>query len=256
MASLIQPRRVPASHGARWIVSGMHAVLHSPIGWFSTQIAWFAFLMLCSMLPMAGPVAFSLSLPAFFAGMMIGCRTIEEGRSLRINHLFSGLKIQPKRLFQLGMVNIAGETLLTLILVLWGGQQVIALENLSMDGAANLEQLQAAIFSLTPLFVTLALIQIALLMMGWFAPALLVFTPLSTAEALTLSSRGCLINLPAFLLYTLIMGSLLFAVTLVAFALPLISGLLTLVIVAIIIASVYASYQDVFGATASSVSAP
>ncbi len=242
----LTPRQVPPWHGALWIRQGAYAVLQSPIGWMTSLALWFAFILVCSLFPMLGPVFFSLSLPALFAGMMAGCSAIEQGRSLRVPHLLSGFKSSSRRLFQLGMVNIAGETLLTLVLVLWGGQQMIDLQNLSLDGAENLEQLRAALFSLTPLFITLVFLQVALLMMGWFAPALLRFTALSTLEALTLSTRGCLVNLPAFLLFTLIMGILLTVATFLSFALPWISGLIGFFIVALIIASVYASYRDVF----------
>ncbi len=249
MASLTHPRQVPLWHGALWIRQGASTVLHSPVGWTTSLALWFAFILICSLFPMLGPVFFSLSLPALFAGMMAGCAAVEQGRSLRIPHLLSGFKSSSRRLFQLGMVNIAGETLLTLVLVLWGGQKMIDLQNLSLDGSGNLEQLREALFSLTPLFITLVLLQLALLMMGWFAPALLRFTAMSTLEALTLSTQGCLLNLPAFLLFTLIMGSLLAIATFLSFALPWISGLIGFFIVALIIASVYASYRDVFHET-------
>lgn len=246
MALLIQPRRVPAGHGIGWIRSGAHTLFQSPFGWLTSVALWFFVTLIAMLFPFIGPALFSLSLPGLFAGFMLGCMAIEQNRSLKPRHLLTSFQRNPQRLFQLGLVNLSGETLLSLVLVFWGGQQVINLQTLSQAGPDQLAQVQSALLALSPLLITLFLVQLVLLMMGWFAPALLVFTPLSTGDALHESMRGFLGNLPAFILYTLTMAALLIMVGFISILIPWLSAPLWFFLVALIIASVYASYRDVF----------
>ncbi len=243
---MITPRRVPFHRGFLWIYEGFQLVFKSPFGWMKTMSLWFGFSLLCSLVMVIGPILFSILLPILFAGLMVGCRTIDQGRSLQASHLFAGFLNQPARLIRLGGVNLLGEVLLTLILTLWGGQQMDALQHLTLDGSGNLDQLQVLLSQFTPLLIVLSLIQIVLLMMGWFAPALLVFSNLTTARALTLSGQACAMNTGPFLAYSLGMGALLALAIITAFAVPLLGGLLFMIAVPTIVAAVYASYQDIF----------
>jgi len=240
------PRRVPFIRGFYWIAEGFQMVFQSPFGWMKVITLWFGFTLLCGMIIAIGPILFSLMLPILFGGLMVGCRAIENGQSMTAAHLFAGFRNKPARLITLGGINVLGELILTSILLIWGGQRMIELQTLSMDGTGNLEQLQVLVSDLTPMLITLSLIQVVLLMLGWFAPALLVFGDLTTAQALALSGKACLINTLPFLAYSIGMGALLMALITTAFAVPILGALLLMMGVPTLIAAVYASYRDIF----------
>ncbi|MDE2259199.1 MAG: hypothetical protein KGK17_02605 [Betaproteobacteria bacterium] len=246
LAPMTPPRRVPFFRGFFWISEGFHLVFQSPFGWIKVITLWFGFTMVCSMLVVIGPILFSLMLPILFAGLMVGCRAIENGQSMTAAHLFAGFRGKSARLIALGGVNVLGEVILATLLLFWGGQRMLELQTLSMDGTGNLEQLQSLVTDLTPIFITLALVQTVLLMLGWFAPALLVFNDLSLRQALSLSGKACLINALPFLAYSLGMGALLMALITTAFAVPILGVLLLMMGVPTLIAAVYVSYRDIF----------
>lgn len=243
---MIQPRRVSFSRGFSWISEGFQLVFQSPFGWMKAISLWFAFTVLCGLMLVIGPVLFSLLLPIFFAGLMTGCRAIETGRSMQARHLFAGFQNKPGRLITLGGVNVLGEFLLSLLLLIWGGQRMTELQNLSMDGTGNLEQLQSLVMDLTPMFIAVSLLQVLLLMMGWFAPALLIFTPMTTGKALSLSGKACALNTLPFLAYSLGMGAVLLVILFTAMVVPLLGIVLFMIAIPTIIAAVYASYRDIF----------
>ena len=243
---MMQSRRVPFTRGFLWISEGFHLVFQSPFGWMKVISLWFGFTVLCSILIVIGPILFSLMLPIFFAGLMAGCRDIEKGRSMRAGHLFAGFRNKPGRLLTLGGINVLGELLLSALLIAWGGQRMVELQSLSMDGTANLEQLQLLASELTPMFFTVSLIQVVLLMLGWFAPALLIFTNMSTGKALSISGKACAQNTLPFLAFSLGMGAVLMAVVMTAVAVPLLGILLFMMAVPTIVAAVYVSYRDIF----------
>ncbi|OZB31921.1 MAG: hypothetical protein B7X47_08280 [Ferrovum sp. 34-44-207] len=80
MSTLTNPVAVPPLRGIHWISEGFTLVFHSPVGWLSVMSIWFFFALLCSIFWGFGPVLFSLTLPIFFAGLMVGCRHISAGR--------------------------------------------------------------------------------------------------------------------------------------------------------------------------------
>ncbi|MHB8353671.1 MAG: BPSS1780 family membrane protein [Burkholderiales bacterium] len=242
------PRRVPFIRGFYWISEGFQLVFQSPFGWMKVITLWFGFTLLCGVIIAIGPILFSLMLPILFGGLMVGCRAIENGQSMNAAHLFAGFRHKPARLITLGGVNVLGEVILTTILLIWGGQRMIELQTLSMDGTGNLEQLQLLVSDLTPMFITLALIQAVLLMLGWFAPALLVFSDMTTSRALSLSGKACLINTLPFLAYSVGMGALLMGLITAAFAVPVLGVLLFIMGIPTLIAAVYVSYRDIFSA--------
>ncbi len=241
-----EPRRVPFVRGFFWITEGFQLVFQSPIGWMKVITLWFGFIVLCSLLMGVGPILFSLLLPILFAGLMLGCRTVAAGGSMMSAHLFAGFKNKPSRLITLGGVNVLGEVILTAILMIWGGQHMLELQALSANGAGNIEQLQVLVSDMTPMLITILIIQTVLLMLGWFAPALLLFTDMTTGQALTLSGKACVMNTLPFMAYSLGMSSLLSLLIFTGFAVPWLGVPLLMSVAPTIIAGVYVSYTDIF----------
>jgi uncharacterized membrane protein len=84
------------------------------------------------------------------------------------------------------------------------------------------------------------LLAIPLLMAFWFAPALIVLRGEEPFAAMKASFNACLRNIPPFLVYGLV--GLLFAILA---TIPL--GLGWFVLAPVYVATIYASYKDIFG---------
>ena len=59
-------------------------------------------------IPVLGPLLFTLLSPVLFAGLMIGCRALENGEPLEVAHLFAGFKQQAAPLVTVGGVYLVG----------------------------------------------------------------------------------------------------------------------------------------------------
>ncbi|MBU6468731.1 MAG: hypothetical protein KGN31_02825 [Betaproteobacteria bacterium] len=246
MSTLLEPVSTPALRGMYWISEGFTLVFQSPFGWLSVMSVWFFFTLLCSVFWGFGPVLFSLTLPVFFAGLMVGCRAISQGRSLKVKHLFTGFNLKNPRLIGLGGVNVFWEIVLSVITLIWGGQHISAFQGMVFDNTTKVEELQVIINDLTPMFMTLSIVQLILLILGWYAPALLIFTPVSLLDALTLSGKACVINLLPIIVYLVSMAAILAAIGFTLFTVPILGFFLALLVIPTITASVYISYSDVF----------
>jgi uncharacterized membrane protein len=109
-----------------------------------------------------------------------------------------------------------------------------------MGGSPGLHIGAMGVSFMLAILVVLAL-AVPLYMALWFAPSLIVFNNLKPVDAMKTSFFACLKNFMPFLLYGVIMLVLCFIA-----AIPFALGFLVLGPVAI--ASIYASYRDVFAA--------
>jgi hypothetical protein len=219
---------------------------------------WLALTMLLAALwavsfviPLLGPLLFNLLSPALFAGLMLGCRALENGEPLEIAHLFAGLKRHAAPLVTVGGVYLVGTVVVVgIVLVVAGGSDLPAV--LSKQ-EADIEALRAAARSMALAFAVGAVVYLPLLMLIWFAPMLVVFKGLAPVAAMKLSFTACVSNTVPFLVYGVAILLAWFVISLPA-ALGAIGGLLVIALfvasIPVLICSVYASYQDIFGSRA------
>jgi uncharacterized membrane protein len=80
---------------------------------------------------------------------------------------------------------------------------------------------------------------IPVMMMVWFAPALIVINKMPLFKAMAMSFKACLVNMLPFLIYSIVMG-ILFCIA----SIPL--GLGFLVMIPVMYASIFTSYRDIF----------
>jgi len=232
----IEPRAVGPTHGWTWISVALELFKRAPGPWIATFAIWSAIYLLATLVPL-GTLAATLAGAVFMGGCMIGCRAQDRGGRFRIEHLFDGFRSE-----QLGPLVVVGATYLggtivaMLIVALIFPNSMMPLLFARTDPMRLHLDLQATIGLLL-----LAGLMAPLLMALWFAPALVVFHNYPSIEAMKASFNACWRNLPAFLLY----GIVVFALTIVAI-LPLLLGLL--VLGPIVIASIYTSYCDIFEA--------
>ena len=232
------PRSVSPGHGLQWIASGWELFKRNPLGWILISLALFVVWLVLLNIPKLGPLLFNLLFPIFFAGLMLACRALEQGKQLEFGYLFAGFKENAAALVSVGGVYLVG-LLLVLAIVSSSG----TLPRLPAKATPeDIATLQTELRKMTgPILAGVALF-VPLLMLTWFAPLLIIFRKMNAVPALKMSFTACMQNIGAFTLY----GLLLLVIWIVA-TLPVVGVVVAL---PIIFGSIYASYIDIFERTA------
>ncbi|HQR51562.1 MAG TPA: BPSS1780 family membrane protein, partial [Methylophilaceae bacterium] len=95
-------RQVNAGNGWNWIADGFGLFKQSPVIWIALFFVYLLLAMLLSFIPVVGPIILNLLAPVFMAGFMLGCKAIEDGEELEINHLFAGFSRNTSKLITVG----------------------------------------------------------------------------------------------------------------------------------------------------------
>lgn len=236
-------KSVDIGRGAGWIGEGFRLFGKDPGIWLAIVVLLVVLTVVAAFLPVIGPIAMQIISPILLGGLMLGCRAQERGEALTIGHLFAGFGDRAGQLAVVGLCYLAGQVLIVIV--------AVVLLLMSLGGVGALGQLQgsdpAAALALMgsvaiPMLVALAL-YVPLLMLLWFAPALVVFDNQDALPAMRASFDACLRNILPFLLYGVV-GLILAIVA----SIPLMLG--WLVLLPVLIASVYAAYNDICGGSA------
>ena len=81
---------VPAGHGAAWWGSAWRLFTASPGIWLAITIIYIAIMMGLSLVWPLGQIGVSLLHPVFIGGLILGCRELDRGGALAVQHLFAG----------------------------------------------------------------------------------------------------------------------------------------------------------------------
>jgi len=243
----MEARVVAASKGWWWVVDGFALFRKSPAMWVALTLLLALLWMVSLIIPILGPLLFTLLSPVFFAGLMIGCRALEQNGNLEISHLFAGFKQQAASLVTVGGIYLAG-TIIAFGLVLLSADAG-KLPALMSKSGTDLEAMRGAMRNLALAFAIGAAVYLPLLMFVWFAPLLVVFDGLAPLEAMKLSFIACVRNTVPFLVY----GLAILALSIVM-SLPVAAGAVgAVLVIALLVASIpvlfcsiYASYRDIF----------
>lgn len=232
----MQARHVAIGHGLQWIASGWQIFKRSPLPWIGLSVALlFIWLALLS-IPMLGTALFNLLFPVFFAGLMIGCRDVVQGRRLHLGYLFAGFRENASALVTVGGIYLVG--MLIVLTIAFGSSDGLP----KLPAKPTAEELEAARVAFKKMTVPLLsgmAVYIPLMMLTWFAPLLIVFRKLDALPAMKGSFAACTQNLGAFFVYGMVL-----VVLWVAATLPVFIGLV--VVLPVIFGSIYASYTDLF----------
>jgi len=228
-------RTVPAGNGWNWIVQGWEIFKRQPGIWIALLVIYFVIVVVLAFIPVLGSLANIALGPVFTAGMLLGCRALEQGGELKVGHLFEGFRERFGVLVKVGLLYLAANVVIALAAGLTMGASVFRL----MSGDADIgEVIGAAMGLLLAALIALALM-LPVLMAIWFAPPLVVFNQLGAIDALKASFAACLKNFVPFLVY----GLILLGMAIVA-SIPF--GLGWLVLGPVLVASLYTAYRDIF----------
>jgi uncharacterized membrane protein len=232
----MEPRNVAIGNGLQWIAAGWQIFRRSPLVWITLTVTLILIWLVLLSIPKLGPLLFNLLFPVFFAGLMLGCRALEQGKKLDVGYLFAGFRENASALVTVGGIYLVG--MLIVLAVVFGGADdlpKLPAKPTPQDVAA----LQTALKKMTgPILAGMAL-YVPLMMLTWFAPLLIVFRKMTALAALKASFNACMQNLGAFTLYGVVIVALWIAATL-----PMLIGLV--VVLPVIFGSIYASYVDIF----------
>lgn len=228
-------RSRPAGNGWRWIAEGWR-IFRVNVGiWIAIAIV-LALLLVLTAVPFVGALV-NLALvflgPVLTGGLMLGCRSVEEGHDMRFGHLFAGFGRSAGALVGVGAAYFVCGLAIVLIAIAVSGVGFATFFGGSPD------QMVAAGMALLLAWLVMLALSIPVVMAMWFAPALIVLHDLPTLEAMKQSFKGCARNLLPFLVY----GIVLFVFAVVA-SLPILLGWLALG--PVMIASIYTSYRDIY----------
>jgi hypothetical protein len=241
-------RTVKAARGWTWIVEGIRLFLRKPISSIVTLLILFAGMKLVGQVPLLGLIAMLL-MPVFLAGLMDGCKAVDDGRPLALSYLVKGFSKNAGWLVTLGGLYLIGNFIVVMIVVALGGDAFLAIARTLTSGAQLTpqlaEQMQAATLAITRAALIGSLASLPLLMAFWYAPLLTYFDNVTPLRALQASFVACIKNtLPMF-----VYGLVLFAVMMVLVPLGIRVGLYDLglwLMAPALVPSIYASYKDIF----------
>src|SRR4051812_47726710 len=107
-------RTVPAGNGWAWIGQAWLLFTKAPLAWIVIALILGVITGLTA-IPILGwilGIALMVLTPTLVAGLMIGCRAIEDGRALEVGHLFAGLRDRFWTLLGIGVTYLVATTLI------------------------------------------------------------------------------------------------------------------------------------------------
>lgn len=229
-------RRVGADRAVAWLRAGWTYLTRAPIVWAVVLGIFVVCTVLLGLVPFVG-VLNVLLLPLLLAGILHGCRALDRGERLELQHVLDGFQHNTPNLLLLGLLQLAISAVIGAVLFM----ATIGAIGLTAFTAASVDSLTGpAVVSGIFFVVLLGLaLSVPATMAFWFAPGLVSFHNLSPVEAVRLSVVACLRNWVPLLVY----GLLLLPLALLSL---LTFGLGFLVLIPVGWGSLYASYVDVF----------
>lgn len=247
----MEPVRVSAGQGARWIGDGWRAFAASPGMWIVLVVLWAVILAAVQFVPFVGAIAGLLIAPALAGGLLLCVRDGLTGHSLDVGRLFDPLTGADTR----GPMLVLGALFLVahLVAMFLAGMLLLATAGMTLfehadvlmaPGGPRPEAMDPALLMQLGLGAALAaLLGVALSLLAWalffYAIPLVLLAGVEPAAAIGQSVRGVLRNW----LSLLVLSVLWMALSILA-TLPLLLG--WLVLLPVTFGAWYASWRDVF----------
>ena len=231
---------VNADRGWAWIKHGATLFMKAPLLWGALLIICLVSALALTSIPFAGEAVVTLLTPVVLAGLMVGCRALDQNQELELPHLFSGFKKATSTLVTLGAISLACQYGIFGVMKAMGGGDLVDLM-MSKDPISDSNVLiQAANGAGISMLIGMALFFLLMMAMQ-YAPMLAYFRGVPALPAMRLSLSAFKRNIGAMSVYGLIFFSLaIFA------SLPMMLG--WLVLMPVMFTSLYSSYSDIFPA--------
>lgn len=229
--------QVHGKQGLQWILSGFYLFRKAPLAWVFVCFTLMLIAMTMSFIPLLGKFVFTLISPVFLAGIMLGCKDMEQGNPIELKHLFVAFKTNPAPLITLGGIYLIGQILIIGLVMLIGGSQMT--DMLLYGKRVDESELMGVMSNMLTASLIALTLSIPLMMASWFSPLLVVFHNVPPIVAMQRSFFACLKNFIPFQLY----GVTLIVLTILSL-MPYGVGLV--ILIPTIFTSIYVSYKDIF----------
>lgn len=228
--------KLAAGEGLAWFGAGWRMFMASPLIWLAITVIYAVLVIVLSLIPVLGSIASTILHPLFYAGFLAGCRAVEAGEPLRVEHFFSAFTDARARtpLAVLGVLLLAATAAVLFVFLLLAGGSALTAAGLGEAGGGAVFA-GGALLGLLVVLVLLAVITMAFV----YAPPLVMFAGRPTTEAIRESFQACLTQI----LPLTVAGLVLLVLSLLA-SLPLLLG--WLVLIPVIAGAVWASYRAIF----------
>lgn len=237
--ALVMPaRKVRAGAGVDWVSDGWRLFRRASLMWIVFLVLFFLVHLGLGMVPWAGMWLGNLVSPILLGGIALGCRSLETGGDLELEHLLAGFRRNTGLLFAIGVVYALGELALLGVFGLFAGPG-FAWALIRGDESAILGMLQEDMLAIALGGLVVTALALPLMAACWFAPALAMLHDMPALPAMKESLLACVRNFVPMLVYSLVMLALL-----VAAVIPLGLGLLAWL--PLLLATTYTSYRSLF----------
>jgi hypothetical protein len=227
-----------ASRGVAWLMEGFEYFRRNALAWIGIVVILVVISIASGVIPLA-PLIVQFLTPVFMGGLILGCRDIGQGGTLKVNHLFAGFSEYAGNLVLLGVLYTLGVIVITIIMVIMMFFTLGGLEYFQALVSGDTSIGPSHIMNLLLVLLVALLVYVPLLMGFWFAPALVVLENLGPLQAIQDSFVACVKNIMPFLLYGVV--GLVFSLLA---SIPFMLG--WFILMPMIIASVYIAYLDIF----------
>jgi len=229
--------------GIAWLTEGFDYFKRGAGVWIGITITFLIFYIILSVIPVIGGLLLTLLTPVLLGGLILGCRDLDQGKAMAVNHLFAGFSTNTGQLILLGLFNYIGMILImvismVIVMPFLGGMEYMMQFMHTMEHG-DLTMAPGMFLGMLLVLLVGLLFYLPLIMALWFAPVLIVVDRQNAIDAMVNSFKGCLKNILPFLLY-----GLLGLVLAIVASIPLMLG--WLVLFPMIVASVYLGYKDIF----------
>lgn len=247
----INIRTAPAGNGINWLVDSFAIFSKYWLAWLVIDIFIIVLKVATFFIPVVGGIVTQILFPVFMGGLMLGCRSQDKGEGFLIEHFFSGFSNKFLQLVTIGAIQMSGIFLififcgLMLFFMVGGVDTIMGILQAAQNAmtAHDINRLFEVAGGMSLIVLAVALTGLALyvplLVLVWFAPALIVLDDQDVITAMKNSFTGCMKNVIPYLAYGVI--GLVFSIIA---SIPL--GLGWLVLIPMMIISIYLAYKDIF----------
>ncbi|MCB6182566.1 hypothetical protein LIN78_03250 [Leeia sp. TBRC 13508] len=237
---------VSAGDGVSWIGEGWALFKAAPGIWIANLIIFFIVMAVAGIIPFLNFLIQPIVSAVLIAGFMVGCRAIDDGESLSVNHLFAGLQTHASQLIVIGVIQIVLSIVMmavmgVLAMIFIGGSLFTGgLSALSGNNPAGMFALMSGLsFSFLILIFVSFIIGFMVYSCILFAPVLVVLHDVAPMDAIKASFAGVWKNILPFIVFGIISG-----IMLIVSMLPF--GLGLLISIPVLIGSLYACYKQIY----------
>jgi uncharacterized membrane protein len=240
MDASIKVTDVRASRGAAWIAQSWHLFAAAPFAWLGLCAGWIAITFALLIVPFVGGVVANFLQPAFFASFAIAAYRQSAGERILAADLFSGFRRNLKSLVNLGAILLMAEIVIFAMMALLG---LPLLGAGSGEPQVNLNEFADALEGKEWILALGVALLVAVKGAFWFAPQLIAFHGMGTAQAMRWSVYAAISNIGALVVYGLLVLAMFMAALM---PMPWVIGLA--VVVPLVVISTYVGYREVFEA--------